>query len=43
METLTAPLAMEISLTRPKETMSREKPGYFTALSAFKTKSCVNM
>jgi hypothetical protein len=38
--TLTAPLAAEISLTRPKETMSREKPGYLTAFSAFWICSC---
>ena len=34
-DTLTAPLAAEISFTSPNETMSREKPGYLTAFSAF--------
>src|SRR5581483_4582093 len=42
-DTLTASLAAETSLTRPKETMSREKPGYLTAFSAFKTDSCVSI
>jgi hypothetical protein len=35
MTTLTAPLAAEISLTSPNETMSRENPGYLTDFSAF--------
>ena len=33
--TFTSPLSILTDLTRPNETMSRLKPGYFTALSAF--------
>src|ERR1700679_2298858 len=38
--TVTTPLAAAISLTRPNETMSREKPGYLTDFNASKTVSC---
>src|SRR5262245_54981617 len=35
--TLTSPLSISIDFTNPDETMSRVKPGYFTAFNAFFT------
>src|SRR5213079_1901077 len=35
--TLTSPLSIWIDFTNPNETMSRVKPGYFTAFNAFFT------
>src|SRR5687767_14770510 len=41
--TLTAPPVTLICLTRPKERMSREKPGYFTVPKARLTKSSLTI
>src|SRR6476469_5749335 len=41
MANVTSPPSMRTSLTKPKETMSRLRPGNLTCLSASKTCSCV--